>query len=265
MQGLSIVGRWRLRFGALALAVPAALALLGAAPTRAETPEQLAAGLSTNDAALRQAISTWREAAGDPPAGQAPAEVMEPSLYLQRKVRRLAAKPKLATATFALLPGAVRSDTRALVNAAVKLRRLHAGGKRRKLKVGKPEPLASLVSHYEKAERSHRVGTEYLAAVNLVETKFGRVKSNSTAGAKGPMQFIPGTWKIYGRGGDIRDPHDAIQAAARLLSDRGAPRRYGRALYAYNQSKLYVKAVTIYAKLIARDPDAMPILYCWGL
>ena len=77
------------------------------------------------------------------------------------------------------------------------------------------------------------------------------------------MQFIPGTWRIYGEG-DIRDPHDAIRAAARLLRDRGAPGNYARALYAYNNSKLYVQAVSIYAKLIARDPDAMAILYCWG-
>ena len=153
----------------------------------------------------------------------------------------------------------------ALTAAAVKLDRLHGGGKPRKLKVGKPEPLADLVGHYREAEAADNVDVHYLAAINLVETKFGRVKSNSTAGAKGPMQFIPGTWKIYGEGGDIRDPHDAIRAAARLLRDRGAPGNYASALYAYNNSKLYVQAVSTYAKLIARDPDAMAILYCWGL
>ncbi|MBA2545912.1 MAG: hypothetical protein H0V15_03445 [Solirubrobacterales bacterium] len=49
-----------------------------------------------------------------------------------------------------------------------------------------------------------------------------------------------------------------------LLGDRGAHGSYARALYAYDNSKLYVQAVSIYAKLIARDPDAMAILYCWG-
>jgi membrane-bound lytic murein transglycosylase B len=77
------------------------------------------------------------------------------------------------------------------------------------------------------------------------------------------MQFIPSTWKIYG-GGSVNDPHDAIQAAARLLRDRGAPGSYARALYAYNPSKLYVRAVSTYAKLIARDPYAIHFLYCWG-
>ena len=244
---------------ALAASTPAA-----AAPARAETPEQIAAELGANDTALRQAIATWRGTAGDPPGGQAPDEVIGPSLVLQERVRQLAESPELAAETIALLPGPLASDVRALTAAAVKLALLHGGGKARKLKVGKPEPLADLVGHYREAEGADNVEVHYLAAINLVETKFGRVKSNSTAGAKGPMQFIPGTWKIYGEGGDIRDPHDAIRAAARLLRDRGAPRNYARALYAYNNSKLYVQAVSIFAKLIARDPDAMAILYCWG-
>jgi membrane-bound lytic murein transglycosylase B len=77
------------------------------------------------------------------------------------------------------------------------------------------------------------------------------------------MQFIPSTWMIYGRGGDIQDPHDAILAAARLLRANGAPRRYGPALRAYNNSGLYVDAVSHYAKLIARDPYALYFLYAW--
>jgi membrane-bound lytic murein transglycosylase B len=104
---------------------------------------------------------------------------------------------------------------------------------------------------------------EYLAAINLVETKFGRVKSKSTAGARGPMQFIPSTWRIYGRG-NVHDPADAIPAAARLLRDHGAPGNYRRALYHYNPSRLYVDAVSRYAKEIAKDRYAMRFLYCWG-
>jgi membrane-bound lytic murein transglycosylase B len=77
------------------------------------------------------------------------------------------------------------------------------------------------------------------------------------------MQFIPSTWEIYGHGGDIRDPHDAILGAARLLRANGAPGRYGRALYAYNPSRLYVAAISQYAKLIATDRYALYYLYCW--
>jgi membrane-bound lytic murein transglycosylase B len=78
------------------------------------------------------------------------------------------------------------------------------------------------------------------------------------------MQFIPSTWKIHGRGGDIHEPHDAIHAAARLLRSGGAPRSYSRALHAYNPSRLYVDAVSRYVKVIGRDPDAIHFLYCWG-
>jgi membrane-bound lytic murein transglycosylase B len=77
------------------------------------------------------------------------------------------------------------------------------------------------------------------------------------------MQFIPSTWRIYGRGGDIQDPHDAILAAARLLRANGAPARYGPALRAYNPSGLYVDAVSRYAKEIGRNPYALYFLYTW--
>jgi membrane-bound lytic murein transglycosylase B len=77
------------------------------------------------------------------------------------------------------------------------------------------------------------------------------------------MQFIPSTWRIYGHGGNIRDPHDAILAAARLLEANGAPGRYGPAIRAYNPSGLYVQAVTRYAREIDKDPYALYFLYCW--
>ena len=38
------------------------------------------------------------------------------------------------------------------------------------------------------------------------------------------MQFMPATWKSYGRGGDIQDPRDAILAAGRFLAAAGAAR-----------------------------------------
>ena len=150
-----------------------------------------------------------------------------------------------------------------MVAASRTLIRLSAGTPDKKFKVGPRPPLSELASHYDEAKRRIGVDQHYLAAIHFVETKFGRVKSNSVAGAQGPMQFIPSTWKIYGRGGNIQDPHDAILAAARLLRANGAPSRYGRALHAYNPSGLYVAAVTHYAKLIARDPYALYFLYVW--
>jgi membrane-bound lytic murein transglycosylase B len=247
----------------MAAVLTVALATAAASNAAPGGPQALAERLAANDAVLRDAIDEWR-APADPPPGQAPESVVEPALFLQEQVRFLAKHPNAAKATLRRLPGRLARQIRELTVAARKLRRLSGGGPPRKLRVGKPRPLAELVGHYGKAERRHGVEVRYLAAINLVETKFGRVKSKSTAGARGPMQFIPSSWKIYGNGGNINDPHDAILAAARLLRDRGAPRSYGRALYAYNPSNLYVAAVQRYASVIARDRQAIHFLYCWG-
>ena len=258
-------GRPKTRFLAV-LAAASALLVAAAAPAAAGAvdPERLGAQISANDEELRAAIDDWRAAAGNPPAGQAPDEVIAPALFVQRRVRFLAKRAGVSEATLDELAPRLRKQLHQLTRAARSLRRLSGGGPPRKLKVGKPLPLAELVSLYEQAESRYGIASEYLAAINLVETKFGRVKSKSTAGAQGPMQFIPSTWRIYGDGGDIQDPADAIPAAARLLRDHGAPGNYRRALYHYNPSGLYVDAVSRYAREIARDPDAINFLYCWG-
>ncbi len=228
----------------------------------AATPAELAAQIAANDELLRRGIVDWIAAAGDPPASAPPEAVMTSARLLQAQVRFLVKRGSPTAETIAALPPELGRRISDLVAASRQLVKLSAGAPSRKLKVGEPAPLSELVSHYGKAEGRHAVGAHYLAAINLVETKFGRVKSHSTAGARGPMQFIPTTWRIYGRG-SINDPHDAIQAAARLLRDRGAPHSYSRALHAYNPSKLYVRAVSIYARLIDRDPYAIHYLYCW--
>jgi membrane-bound lytic murein transglycosylase B len=110
-----------------------------------------------------------------------------------------------------------------------------------------PLPPRQLMRLYRSAQRSTGVPWEYLAAVNLVETRFGRIVGPSTAGAQGPMQFLPATFAEYGEGGDIHDPADAIPAAARLLAANGAPRNMAGALLAYNNSSSYGNAVTAYA------------------
>jgi len=228
----------------------------------ATSPEDLSAQLSANDVALHEAIDAWR-GGGDPPTEPPPPEVVGPARFLEDVARLLAGHPNLAVATIGLLPPALASEIRELTRAARDLRKLSGGTPPRELKVGEPKPLADLVGFYGAAKRRYGIGPHYLAAIHLVESKFGRVKSNSVAGAKGPMQFIPSTWRIYGRGGNIKDDHDAILAAGNLLRDSGAPRSYSRALYSYNPSRLYVAAVQRYAKLIVRDPYALYFLYCW--
>ncbi|HEY6638263.1 MAG TPA: lytic transglycosylase domain-containing protein [Solirubrobacterales bacterium] len=245
-----------------ALAVLGAIALLGCGDAGATSPQGVAGQIQQNDAALREAIDAWRSA-GDPPAGPPPAEVLDRSEALQDEIALLGDHPNLATRVIPMLGGALRGEIGRLYAARRALLRLSAGSKHKKLKLGQRPPLAGLVSFYDEAERRFGIGANYLAAIHLVETKFGRVISNSVAGAQGPMQFIPSTWAIYGRGGNIRDPHDAILAAARLLRANGAPGRYGPALRAYNPSGLYVNAVTRYAREIARNPYAIYYLYCW--
>lgn len=126
-----------------------------------------------------------------------------------------------------------------------------------------PAPARTLLRSYREAERRFGVDWEYLAAINMVETAFGRIRGTSVAGAQGPMQFIPTTWDIYGAGGDINDPHDAILAAGRLLRANGFARDKGAALWRYNNSWAYVRGVTRHAEVMQRDPRQLRGYLAW--
>ena len=129
-----------------------------------------------------------------------------------------------------------------------------------------PEPAEQLLRYYKKAEASTGIAWEVLAAVNLVETGMGRIDGVSVANAQGPMQFLPTTWAEAGIGeGDIRDPHDAIQAAARYLVRRGGLRDIRQGLWGYNNSDYYGRAVLLYASLMEEDPRAFIGLYHWEI
>ena len=75
------------------------------------------------------------------------------------------------------------------------------------------------------------------------------------------MQFMPGTWRMYGLGGNVHDPRDAILGAANYLQASGARRSIRRALFAYNPSRLYVDAVLRYARQIGGDRHVLYELY----
>ena len=129
-----------------------------------------------------------------------------------------------------------------------------------------PEAADKLLSHYRKAEAATGIEWEVLAAVNLVETGMGRIDGVSVANAQGPMQFLPTTWAEPGIGaGNIRDHHDAIQAAARYLVRRGGLQDIRRGLWGYNNSDYYGRAVLLYASLMREDPAAYTGLYHWEI
>ena len=177
-------------------------------------------------------------------------------LYEQRIERKLAARPRLARMVLARLSSAVARQVRDEVTAQRELQRLARPLPLSAVRVGRALPATVLLRYYRQAERRFRVRWEVLAAVNFVESAFNKLRSRSTAGAQGPMQFLPSTWRRYGLGGDVHDPHDAILGAANYLHAAGAPRSYRRALLAYNPSALYVDAVLRYARQIERDQRA---------
>ncbi|OBB73210.1 lytic transglycosylase [Mycobacterium sp. 852014-52144_SCH5372336] len=126
-----------------------------------------------------------------------------------------------------------------------------------------PTPVDQLMTHYREAESEFGVPWHYLAAINLVETAFGRVAGVSTAGAQGPMQFMPSTFAAFGAGGDIHSPRDSIMAAGRYLSANGFTRDRDYALYRYNNSNNYVRAIHDYAAVMAADPAGFDTYYRW--
>jgi membrane-bound lytic murein transglycosylase B len=224
-------------------------------------PGSLARALTENTRELHAAIDGWR--ASDGTSTRTPDEVTLRALYHQRIHMLLTGRARLARAVIARLPGSVAAEARDIVAARRALARLAPPPRRRRWRTGPALPAGVLLRHYVEAERRFGVSRRVLAAVNLIETGFNRLRSRSIAGARGPMQFIPSTWRAYGMGGDIDDPHDAIMGAANYLRASGAPRNYRRALYAYNPSSAYVDAVLRYARQMGRDFRSYYVLHSW--
>ncbi|MBO0866712.1 MAG: lytic transglycosylase domain-containing protein [Mycobacterium sp.] len=128
-----------------------------------------------------------------------------------------------------------------------------------------PAPAGELLGYYHEAEAASGVGWNYLAAINLIESGLGRIDGVSSAGAQGPMQFLPGTFAEYGGGGDIHSPHDSIMTAGRYLAANGFADNHDHALFRYNNWDRYVQAVDDYAAVLAADPAAFAGYYRWDI
>src|SRR4029450_12398612 len=144
---------------------------------------------------------------------------------------------------------------------------------------------------YQAAGIQYGVRWEILAAINEIETDYGRNLNVSTAGAVGWMQFLPSTWRLYGvdaNGDGVKDPYNPVSAvlppaptapgvnapytpvdpifpAAPYLRAAGADTDIRRAVFAYNHADWYVDSVLLRAQVIgglpshlARSPTARP-------
>ena len=129
-----------------------------------------------------------------------------------------------------------------------------------------PAAQADLLAYYHEGEAQFGVGWNYLASINLIESALGRIQGFSSAGAQGPMQFMPATWEGYGEGGDINSPHDSIIAAARYLNANGfADGNVDGSLFRYNNSEHYVNAIKDIAAVLGADPQAFAGFYRWNV
>jgi len=131
--------------------------------------------------------------------------------------------------------------------------------------VGSAQPAGTLRSFYAEAQKRFGIRWELLAAINFIESDFGRARTTAKADAQGPMQFEPATWRAYGMGGNVNAERDAVIAAANLLAANGGRTDERAGLRHYNLSPLYWDAVLHLAHRIATVPTAFREYYAWKL
>lgn len=225
----------------------------GAQPRLASSPAQVADDLVSDEHALR-----------DPSSGEA---TLEAAAHRQQAAyRAIGLHPDWDAITRPRIPAALLDvydrnvDARRALNAITPARSTLPAWR-----IVAPAPADQLLGFYHQAESETGVAWNYLAAINLVETRLGSIDGVSTADAQGPMQFLPSTFAAYGQGGDIHSPHDSIIAAGRYLAANNFTADRDHALYRYNHSSDYVRAVNQYAALIGSDPAAFGGYYRWDV
>jgi Transglycosylase SLT domain len=120
-----------------------------------------------------------------------------------------------------------------------------------------------LLPIYQAAGTAYGIPWQILAAINEVETDYGRDLSVSSAGAEGWMQFLPAEWAQYGvdaNGDGYKDPYnpaDAIFAAARYLRAAGGASNIKAGIFSYNHSQEYVESVMLRAQLLGGTPPEL--------
>jgi hypothetical protein len=233
-----------------------------ASPQPTPTPREEPPPVAAEPVAIAVQLAAAEEAVRDPRV--IGAELAWTGHLQQRIYRTLAARPELREPVLTALPPTVRAYATKNLSATADLRSTVVPGPNLPTawRIVEPAPLDELLRYYREAEAEFGVHWSYLAAIHLVETRMGRIRGVSTAGAQGPMQFMPGTWAAYGEG-DVNSNRDAIKAAARYLRANRAPADMPNALFRYNNSQPYVRAVTAYAEVMRTEPDAYRGFYHW--
>jgi hypothetical protein len=244
---------------------------------RAITTDSIAVPVATTEAAqstttvtsvaeTETTIATATRITDDLTAAQVAAEITtaerravqgEPGAGASQQLwyRYLAAHPALDEAVLA----AVGDDVRPYVERIVRAREL---GQARQAAdptptppsatlpawtIVEPLPVDELLGDYDAAQAATGIAWYWLAAIHLQETRMGRIIGTSSAGAVGPMQFLPETWAQC-CSGDPTVTRDAILGAATYLSQSGGPTDMQAALHVYNPSDTYVATVTAFAE-----------------
>jgi hypothetical protein len=120
--------------------------------------------------------------------------------------------------------------------------------------VVEPLPADELLGDYRAAQSATGIDWFWLAAIHLQETRMGRIIGTSSAGAVGPMQFLPSTWAAC-CDGEPTVARDAIIGAATYLAQSGGPADMQAALHVYNPSDTYVATVTAFAENMRDNPE----------
>ena len=264
----------------LAASFPLSVAALD--PGAAPNAHHEAARIVGAEMAMREATATLAELSAHKPVGLAATvryelrvaaatyRFREAARQEQLRVNELAAYASVEKSVVPLLPAAMQQPISDMVAGLHSLYILGGIDQYYLVNVhfrwsyASAAPLASLRSYYLEAQDLYGVDASYLASINFIESSFGRNNGPSSAGAQGPMQFLPSTWANWGNGGNINDPHAAILAAARYLQHYGAPLDIRTAIWHYNLSYDYVDSVEYFARAYRADPMWLERMYYWN-
>jgi membrane-bound lytic murein transglycosylase B len=237
-------------------------------PTPTEAPAAVAtatASASTSGGDEKSALSGKSEGSGtsararaSKPKSASKASGARKARTQQRGARRAGMKHRHRATTNLRLRGKPRPKGMDVNSAAGLVEGLQSGPLKPPFYVNDEAVIPRfLIKLYKQAGKRYDIAWPILAAINEIETDFGRNVAVSSAGALGWMQFMPATWKTYGLDADHNgkkdpnNPRDAIFAAARYLHAAGAPNNMRRAVFAYNHAGWYVDSVLLRAERIA--------------